>query len=516
MAPVSKKNNNNVSVITKKLQTELQSLIAYGCYDSDSVLKSGTSSKKSDLSKKIGQLYRPSSVPNDDFVSYVELFMQGQGKFKYLFDRDYPVGDISTENSGCNNDPQMLTIPAVLHGLKSRIYVGNDCISMSLLSRKNLKNLCDVSEHTLIRHVKEVEANCKKALALCTADDSPYKNFDGKFPSGTDYNDYLNWIRVKMDSTFGKMDIIDCVDDDDTTLDDIAPTADDITAAKVTKNGNAENDGDEMVANNGTYFKGFFAFALWGYIPPHGGEIYRSALLFTVVDKKSSISKEESRTACKLNASEEKAHIRNLERRGEDQDIKKLSNLMINGRKERQKQRLFKTRISNIEFQLNFNKNRIDEIREELAELKADNDVGDMGTIVELKEELQLVRTEKKGLYRQWKVISQAEESRQNIIDIASDDVTYNEISVLGVTEITPVEPYPSESPFSDMTMSSISTKRVLPDSGLQHSRKKLSFTDAALVHTNSGIAGGDVRPTAGSSSDSCVSSTPNNPERRR
>lgn len=87
---------------------------------------------------------------------------------------------------------------------------------------------------------------------------------------------------------------------------------------------------------------------------------------------------------------------------------------------------------------------------------------------------------------------------------------------MLGVTEITPVEPYPSESPFSDMTMSSISTKRVLPDSGLQHSRKKLSFTDAALVHTNSGIAGGDVRPTAGSSSDSCVSSTPNNPERRR
>ena len=84
MAPVSKKNNNNVSVITKKLQTELQSLIAYGCYDSDSVLKSGTSSKKSDLSKKIGQLHRPSSVPNDGFVSYVELFMQGQGKLAQM------------------------------------------------------------------------------------------------------------------------------------------------------------------------------------------------------------------------------------------------------------------------------------------------------------------------------------------------------------------------------------------------------------------------------------------------
>ena len=85
---------------------------------------------------------------------------------------------------------------------------------------------------------------------------------------------------------------------------------------------------------------------------------------------------------------------------------------------------------------------------------------------------------------------------------------------MLGGTEITPVEPCPSESSFSDVTMSS--TKRVLPDSGLQHSRKKLSFTDAALVHTNSGIAGGDVRPTAGSSSDGCISSAPNNPERRR
>ena len=204
MAPVSKNKNNNVSVITKKLQTKLQSLIAYGCYDSDSVLKSGTSSKKKDLSKKIAKLYRPSGNTDDDFISYVELFMQGKGKFKYLFDRDYPVGDITPENSGYNNNSEILTIPAILHGLKSRIYVGNDCISMSLLCRKNLKNLCDVSEDTLFRHVKEVEANCKKALALCTAEDSPYKIFDGNFPSGQNYNDYLNWIRVKMHSTFWK------------------------------------------------------------------------------------------------------------------------------------------------------------------------------------------------------------------------------------------------------------------------------------------------------------------------
>lgn len=32
------------------------------------------------------------------------------------------------------------------------------------------------------------------------------------------------------------------------------------------------------------YFKGYFAFALWGYIPPEGGERFKSTLMTTVID----------------------------------------------------------------------------------------------------------------------------------------------------------------------------------------------------------------------------------------
>ena len=106
---------------------------------------------------------------------------------------------------------------------------------------------------------------------------------------------------------------------------------------------------------------------------------------------------------------------------------------------------------------------------------------------------------------------------------MVSDDVTDNEISVVRGTEIASVEPSPSQSTFSDMTMSATSTKRTLPVSGLEQSRKKLSFTDDALVrgntstnHTNSGIDVGGVCPAPGSSSVGCISSEGNNPERRR
>ena len=46
--------------------------------------------------------------------------------------------------------------------------------------------------------------NCKKALALCLASDSPYRNFSTTgFPSGTDWPDYICWLKQKMKSPDG-------------------------------------------------------------------------------------------------------------------------------------------------------------------------------------------------------------------------------------------------------------------------------------------------------------------------
>ena len=39
---------------------------------------------------------------------------------------------------------------------------------------------------------------------------------------------------------------------------------------------------DELPADE--YFKVFFAFALWGFIPPGGGDYFKSALMAAVVE----------------------------------------------------------------------------------------------------------------------------------------------------------------------------------------------------------------------------------------
>ena len=87
----------------------------------------------------------------------------------------------------------------VLHNMSNKkLLVDENCINRSLLTSRTLTQIRDIEGARLWRHAKTVEANCKKALSLCTASDSPYKNFNGTFPSGTDYEDYLQWIRKQM------------------------------------------------------------------------------------------------------------------------------------------------------------------------------------------------------------------------------------------------------------------------------------------------------------------------------
>ena len=64
------------------------------------------------------------------------------------------------------------------------------------------------------------------------------------------------------------------------------------------------------------YFKGFFAFALFGYIPPDGGEKYKSSLMLTVVDKPVKIDKKDGRAAVKEDEKKDKQFIKGLELRG--------------------------------------------------------------------------------------------------------------------------------------------------------------------------------------------------------
>ena len=187
--PRDKKKNPDV---TKRLQTELQSLVAYGCYDSNAVLKKGTSAKRIDIIKILLNNYMPHK--NSDHLSQVELLLEGKGKYAHLFHRD--DRGIDGEKSVSSTNQSILTIPEFFHCLIGKdIAVKRDVIDLFLMTRKNMTNCCNVTGETLYRHAKDVEANCKKALALCLEESSPYRNFNGTFPSGTNWEDYLLWIR---------------------------------------------------------------------------------------------------------------------------------------------------------------------------------------------------------------------------------------------------------------------------------------------------------------------------------
>ena len=73
-------------VYTKRFMTELQSTIAYGAYDTKDILGAGQSSSARMLADKMSEIYFPSTDPDDPRVSHVELFLEREQKYKFLFE----------------------------------------------------------------------------------------------------------------------------------------------------------------------------------------------------------------------------------------------------------------------------------------------------------------------------------------------------------------------------------------------------------------------------------------------
>ena len=173
--------------VTKKLQCELQATIAFACFDSDEVLRAGKSANNKMLMQIMSKLYFPSPNKDDNRISYTHLFLTGAQRFKALFEF------AKKEDDPVHNN--YLVLPDQLHCQNNCVFaVDNSCISMSLLTRKNLTKPTDISGGTMLSHAKKDAANCTQALKFCLEEDSPYKNFDGTFPSGTNYFHYLEWI----------------------------------------------------------------------------------------------------------------------------------------------------------------------------------------------------------------------------------------------------------------------------------------------------------------------------------
>lgn len=92
--------------VSKTLQTELQAMIAFVCYDSNELRDSGKTMKKDVLAQKLYDLYMPPNSKKDNRLRMIEMFLIGSGKFKGLF---YCIDGVSTPNS--------LVIPNELHNL---------------------------------------------------------------------------------------------------------------------------------------------------------------------------------------------------------------------------------------------------------------------------------------------------------------------------------------------------------------------------------------------------------------
>ena len=103
--------------IPKRLQTELQALIVFGCYDSDSVLKCGKSAKKSTLITKLHKLYMTSNDHDSDHVLQIELLLEVKCRYKHLFEEKYIVTNSSTNTNTGNSQSitsKKMTIPMLI------------------------------------------------------------------------------------------------------------------------------------------------------------------------------------------------------------------------------------------------------------------------------------------------------------------------------------------------------------------------------------------------------------------
>ena len=170
------------------------------------------------------------------------------------------------------------------------------------------------------------------------------------------------------------------------------------------------------------YFKGFFAFAVWGYIPPPGGDEFQSLFIKTVLDKKAvdkmpglgrAAAKEEEQKEdnfdCWLDTrgitSPNKSHSHPLASSNQ-----LINDLMAKGRMEEQRQKTYRVKVDRLEFQMQFQTDRMSEVKDKLRLLDSDKESEKRRLKVEWKE----ITKEKQNLYEEWKKVTSMEESNFN------------------------------------------------------------------------------------------------------
>jgi len=193
----SRERNKGDTNVNRRLLTEFQALIAFASYDSPSISQGGESMTEASIEKTMSRLcFGDEQDDNDeltdkqdnanngtDLVCYVDQFLLGLNKFKGLYTVDtvlslqqHGSGGSGSDNGGdtTTRHQQVLTMLPILHrqGSNVSIIVGEGSIEKAFLSRKSLlikDSAARISGRTLLRHAKEVLANCKKMQALVSS-----------------------------------------------------------------------------------------------------------------------------------------------------------------------------------------------------------------------------------------------------------------------------------------------------------------------------------------------------------
>ena len=120
------------SVVSQRLLSELQALIAFACYNSPYIFRSGESLKDVIIMEKMYQ-YCFGDPNQPDLVPFVDHFLSGVSKFQGVFENKI------VENSDLPEfGQQVLSIYPTFHheGSQGLIYIDKGCIHCSVLEQR--------------------------------------------------------------------------------------------------------------------------------------------------------------------------------------------------------------------------------------------------------------------------------------------------------------------------------------------------------------------------------------------
>ena len=244
-----------------------------------------------------GKVYREIQDP----VPYKQMFLEGLGPYKFLFNRD-AIPNVTDPESPSNRNIQslILSIRPEFHR-KDGMYiqvrdqllpaVGStkpqaQHINWDLMSRKAFSNKANVLGQPLLDMAKLAAKNVKKMASIILSSNSPYKKSaeSGEFDSGKNWDDYVSWVLKEA-----RKELVDDTED-----------------LSVLDEGEVGNDIDDWI------FPGFWALLLWGPIPPQGDSShdFKSSLWQSNPGSDAGQKKQAARAAIRKRRAEEESYAR--------------------------------------------------------------------------------------------------------------------------------------------------------------------------------------------------------------